>query len=87
MIEDSGADIKISPQDMYQPGLQDRLVIVTGILGEQLRAIELIVLKLLNDPYYHQSANTPFPYAGLVSKCNLFLLFSIRNALVFVLVF
>lgn len=66
LIEDSGADIKISPQDMYYPGLQDRLVIITGILAEQMRAIELIILKLLNDPYYHQSANTPFPYAALM---------------------
>ncbi|KAH6832675.1 binding to TOMV RNA 1L [Perilla frutescens var. hirtella] len=66
LIEDSGADIKISPQDMYYPGLQDRLVMVTGTLAEQLRAIELIILKLLMDPHYQQSPNTPFPYAALM---------------------
>ncbi|XP_057789465.1 protein BTR1 [Salvia miltiorrhiza] len=66
LIEESGADIKISPQDMYYPGLQDRLVTVAGTLAEQMRAIELIVLKLLEDPYYQHSANTPFPYAALM---------------------
>ncbi|EPS59477.1 hypothetical protein M569_15330, partial [Genlisea aurea] len=66
LIEDSRADIKISPQDFYFPGLHDRLVTVTGILGEQLRAIELILLKLVNDSYYQQSVLAPFPYAALM---------------------
>ncbi|KAG8390562.1 hypothetical protein BUALT_Bualt01G0096400 [Buddleja alternifolia] len=66
LIEDSRAGIKISPQDNYYPGLHDRLVIVTGTLGEQMRAIELILLKLVEDQYYQQSANVPFPYAALV---------------------
>lgn len=65
LIEDSQADIKISPQDIYYPGLHDRLVTVTGTLAEQMRAIELIVLKLVKDSYYQQSANSPFPYAGI----------------------
>ncbi|KZV34609.1 RNA-binding protein Nova-2-like [Dorcoceras hygrometricum] len=45
LIEDSQAGIKISPQDNYFPGLHDRLVTVTGTLREQMRAIELILLK------------------------------------------
>ncbi|PIN24477.1 RNA-binding protein NOVA1/PASILLA [Handroanthus impetiginosus] len=65
LIEDSRASIKISPQDNYYPGLHDRLVTVTGALGEQMRAVELILLKLVEDQYYHQSANAPFPYAAL----------------------
>ncbi|CAA0814428.1 Protein BTR1 [Striga hermonthica] len=65
-IEDSRAAIKISPQDNYYPGLHDRLVTVTGALGEQMRAVELILLKLVDDQYYHQSANVPFPYAAVM---------------------
>ncbi|KAL1542361.1 Protein btr1 [Salvia divinorum] len=66
LIEESGADIRISPQDMYYPGLQDRIVTVAGALAQQMRAIVLIIWKLMEDPYYHQSANTPFPYAALM---------------------
>lgn len=65
LIDDSRASIKISPQDLVYPGLHDRLVTVAGGLREQLRAIELILLKLVEDQYYHQSANVPFPYAAL----------------------
>ncbi|KAK4385567.1 protein BTR1 [Sesamum angolense] len=64
LMEDSRASIKISPQDNYYPGLHDRLVTVAGALGEQMRAIELILLKLVEDQYYHQYANAPFPYAA-----------------------
>ncbi|PIN06888.1 RNA-binding protein NOVA1/PASILLA [Handroanthus impetiginosus] len=66
LIEDSRANIKISPQDIYSPGLPDRLIIITGTLGDQMRAIELILLKLIKDPYYLQSVNAPFPYAALL---------------------
>ncbi|KAK6137881.1 hypothetical protein DH2020_028389 [Rehmannia glutinosa] len=66
LIEDSRADIKISPQDIYYPGLHDRLVTVIGTLVEQMRAIELILLKLVKDPYYQQSSSAPFPYAALM---------------------
>ncbi|XP_051120163.1 protein BTR1 [Andrographis paniculata] len=65
LIEDSRASIKISPQDLIYPGLHDRLVTVAGGCREQLRAIELILLKLAEDQIYHQSANVPFPYAAL----------------------
>ncbi|XP_042011697.1 protein BTR1-like [Salvia splendens] len=66
LIEETGADIRISPQDMYYPGLQDRIVTVAGALTQQMRAIALIIWKLMEDPYYQQSANTPFPYAALM---------------------
>ncbi|XP_075110888.1 protein BTR1-like isoform X2 [Nicotiana tabacum] len=65
-IEDSRAGIKISPQDNNFPGLHDRLVIVTGTLGEQMRAIELILYKLAEDRHYIQSIIAPFPYAVYV---------------------
>ncbi|KAK4431050.1 protein BTR1 [Sesamum alatum] len=64
LMEDSRASIKISPQDNYYPGLHDRLVTVAGALGEQMRAIELILLKLVEDQYYHQNASAPFPYGA-----------------------
>ncbi|XP_022858671.1 protein BTR1-like isoform X3 [Olea europaea var. sylvestris] len=65
LIEDSQAGIKISPQDDFRPGLHDRLVTVTGTLGGQMRAIELILLKLVEDPYYQQSASAPFAYTAV----------------------
>ncbi|KAL3649654.1 hypothetical protein CASFOL_006057 [Castilleja foliolosa] len=64
LIEDSRASIKISSQDNYYPGLHDRIVTVTGVLSDQMRAVELILLKLIEDQYYHQSSHLPFPYAA-----------------------
>ncbi|KAI4352659.1 hypothetical protein L6164_006888 [Bauhinia variegata] len=61
-IEESQASIKISPQDNNYFGLNDRLVTVTGILDEQMRAIDLIVSKLSEDPHYLQTMNSPFSY-------------------------
>ncbi|XP_027936071.1 protein BTR1 isoform X1 [Vigna unguiculata] len=64
-IEDSQAGIKISPQDNNYYGQNDRLVTLTGTLEEQIRAIELIVSKLAEDPQYAQSMNSPFSYPGV----------------------
>ncbi|XP_060675637.1 protein BTR1 isoform X3 [Ziziphus jujuba] len=64
-IEDSQAGIKISPQDNNYFGLNDRLVTLTGTLEEQLRAIDLIISKLAEDPHYVQSMNAPFSYPGV----------------------
>lgn len=64
LIEDSCAGIKISPLDNIFPGLYDRLVTVNGTLGEQMRAIELILLKLAEDIHYVQSVNAPLAYPG-----------------------
>ncbi|XP_008232051.1 PREDICTED: protein BTR1 isoform X3 [Prunus mume] len=61
-IEGSQAGIKISPQDNNYFGLNDRLVTVTGNLDEQMRAVDLIVSKLSEDPHYTQSMNAPFSY-------------------------
>ncbi|KAG6728301.1 hypothetical protein I3842_02G166900 [Carya illinoinensis] len=61
-IEDSQAGIKISPLDNNYYGLNDRLVTLTGNLDEQMRAIDLIISKLAEDPHYSQSMNTPFSY-------------------------
>ncbi|GAV87425.1 KH_1 domain-containing protein/KH_3 domain-containing protein [Cephalotus follicularis] len=64
-IEDSQAGIKISPQDANYNGVSDRLVTLTGTLEEQMRAIDLILSKLSEDPHYTQTMNTPFSYAGV----------------------
>ena len=39
---------------------------VTGTLDEQMRAIELILMKLAEDHHYAQSYGAPFPYAGMI---------------------
>ncbi|KAF2318452.1 hypothetical protein GH714_007836 [Hevea brasiliensis] len=59
-IEESQAGIKISPQDNNFYGLNDRLVTVTGTLEEQIRAIDLILAKLVEDPHYSQTMHTHF---------------------------
>ncbi|KAG2723408.1 hypothetical protein I3760_02G169400 [Carya illinoinensis] len=64
-IEDSQAGIKISPLDNNYYGLNDRLLTLTGNLDEQMRAIDLIISKLAEDPHYSQSMNTPFSYPGV----------------------
>lgn len=64
-IEDSQAGIKISPQDNNYMGLSDRLVTLTGSVDEQMRAICLILSKLMEDNHYMQSMTAPFTYAGV----------------------
>ncbi|CAL9112433.1 RNA-binding protein [Musa troglodytarum] len=62
-IEDSRAGIKISPQDT-NAGLNDRLVTLTGSFEEQMRAIYLILAKLIEDAHYPQTLNSAFTYSG-----------------------
>jgi RNA-binding protein Nova len=40
-------------------------VTLTGTLDEQMRAIDLIVSKLAEDPHYSQTMNSPFSYSGV----------------------
>ncbi|XP_022743472.1 protein BTR1 isoform X3 [Durio zibethinus] len=69
-IEDSQAGIKISPQDNNFYGLNDRLVTLTGTLDEQMRAIDLILSKLCEDPHYSQAMHTPFSYAATYNSMS-----------------
>ncbi|KAL8166577.1 hypothetical protein V2J09_008076 [Rumex salicifolius] len=62
LIEESQAGIKISPQDNGYAGVSDRLVTLTGSLGGQMNALDLILSKLTEDPRYLQSMNTPLSY-------------------------
>ncbi|KAI3721851.1 hypothetical protein L2E82_32870 [Cichorium intybus] len=63
-IEDSQANIKISPQDNSFIGMTDRLVTVAGTLQQQVQATNLILSRLSEDLYYVQSVGPPFPYAA-----------------------
>nr|XP_043613330.1 protein BTR1 [Erigeron canadensis]XP_043613337.1 protein BTR1 [Erigeron canadensis] len=69
-IEDSQANIKISPQDNNYIGVNDRLVTVIGTLQQLVQAINLILLKLSEDVYYVQSIGPPFPYAAAYNVPN-----------------
>ena len=40
---------------------------LTGTLDEQMRAIDLILSKLCEDPHYSQAMHAPFSYAGVFS--------------------
>ncbi|KAK1382575.1 Far upstream element-binding protein [Heracleum sosnowskyi] len=62
--ESSQAGIKISSQNDLYIGLSDRLVTVVGTISEQMRAVDLILQKLTENPYYTQSMNVPLSYAG-----------------------
>ncbi|XVF23476.1 hypothetical protein REPUB_Repub13aG0042200 [Reevesia pubescens] len=69
-IEDSQAGIKISPQDNNFYGLNDRLVTLTGTLDEQMRATDLILSKLCEDPHYSQAMHAPFSYAATYNSMS-----------------
>ncbi|KDP45071.1 hypothetical protein JCGZ_01571 [Jatropha curcas] len=69
-IEESQAGIKISPQDNNFYGLNDRLVTLNGTLEEQMRAIDLILSKLVEDPHYSQTMHAPFSYAVAYNSMN-----------------
>ena len=64
-IEDSGAGIKISPQDNNYIGLTDRIVTLMGSFDEQMQAIDLILSKLTEDHLYLQAMNGPLSYPGM----------------------
>ncbi|KAL9995268.1 putative K domain-containing protein [Helianthus debilis subsp. tardiflorus] len=60
LIEDSQANIKISPQDN---SLNDRLVTVIGTLQQLVQATNLILSRLSEDLHYIQSMGPTFSYA------------------------
>ncbi|CAM6090463.1 unnamed protein product [Calypogeia fissa] len=64
-VEETGANIKLSPQDQTIPGVSDRMVTITGTLEQQLRAVDSIITKLSEDPNYAQYANSPISYSSL----------------------
>lgn len=71
-MDDSQAVIKISRLDHSYYGLNDRLVTLTGTLDEQMRALELILLKLSEDTLYSQTMTVPYTYAGMTFMISVF---------------
>jgi RNA-binding protein Nova len=55
------------------PGVSDGIVTITGTLEQQLRAVALILTKLIEDPNYSQYVNTPISYPGKDIDCKLLL--------------
>ncbi|XP_024528318.1 protein BTR1 [Selaginella moellendorffii] len=62
-IEDSEASIKLSG---ILQGISDRLVTITGSIEQQLKAVELILTKLLGDSSYLDYAAAPLSYTGCI---------------------
>mmetsp|Transcript_43646 Transcript_43646/g.72704 ORF Transcript_43646/g.72704 Transcript_43646/m.72704 type:complete len:354 (-) Transcript_43646:553-1614(-) len=62
-VEDSGAHIKLSGQDMMVPGVHERIITITGTLEQQLRAVALIITKMAEDPNFpiHSSVVLSYP--------------------------
>mmetsp|Transcript_26759 Transcript_26759/g.58267 ORF Transcript_26759/g.58267 Transcript_26759/m.58267 type:complete len:359 (-) Transcript_26759:400-1476(-) len=62
-VEDSGAHIKLSGQDMMVPGVHERVITITGTLEQQLRAVALIITKMAEDPNFpmHSSVVLSYP--------------------------
>lgn len=65
-VEDSGANIKLSGQDAMTPGVNERIITITGTLEQQLRAVALIINKMSEDPNFpmHSSSLLSYPPAG-----------------------
>lgn len=62
-VEDSGAHIKLSGQDLMVPGVHERVITITGTLEQQLRAVALIITKMAEDPNFpiHSSVVLSYP--------------------------
>ena len=79
-VEESNASIKLSPLEQSLPGVNDRIVTITGTLDQQLRAAALIVTKLSEDPNYHQYASTSLAYTGRIGNLSVVILLCLSTA-------
>ena len=59
---DSGAAIKIQPKEQQLPGATLRIVSITGLLDQQLRAVALIITNVVQDANYADSSASPIAY-------------------------
>lgn len=57
--QDSGAAITVSAQNAQLPGVSDRVVRITGTQSQLMRALALILSKLLESPNYARLASVP----------------------------
>ncbi|KAK9911676.1 hypothetical protein M0R45_035572 [Rubus argutus] len=51
----SGARIQLSRNHEFFPGTTDRIIMISGTINEILKAVELILAKLLNELYSEES--------------------------------
>jgi len=51
-IEDSEAEIRLSSQNQAPPGCHDRILTISGTIGQILRAVALVAANLLEDQNY-----------------------------------
>mmetsp|Transcript_21593 Transcript_21593/g.30011 ORF Transcript_21593/g.30011 Transcript_21593/m.30011 type:complete len:389 (-) Transcript_21593:200-1366(-) len=63
-VEDSGAAIKLSGQDLQVPGVHERIITITGTLEQQLRAVALIVTKMAEDPNFPVHSSVTLAYSS-----------------------
>ena len=61
-IEDSEADIRLSSQNQAPPGCHDRILTISGMIGQILRAVALIAANLLEDQNYSVLIKRPSTY-------------------------
>ena len=57
--QDSSASITVSSQEAQVPGVTDRVVRITGTQSQLMRALALILSKLLESPHYARLCNVP----------------------------
>ena len=61
-IEDSEAEIRLSSQNQAPPGCHDRILTVSGTIGQILRAVALVAANLLEDQNYATLVKRPSTY-------------------------
>ena len=59
VMQDSAAAITVSAQNAQLPGVSDRVVRITGTQSQLMRALALILSKLLESPHYPRLASVP----------------------------
>lgn len=70
----SGARIQLSRNHEYFPGTSDRIIMISGILVEITKAMELILEKLLTEVYVVHVAFILYLFALYVSYLTFLLL-------------
>jgi len=68
--EESGGKIKVSPPD-EPPGVGERMVAISGLPEQQLRAVHLILNKLITEHAYVSFRSLPAAYGGPSSRLAL----------------
>lgn len=63
-VEDSQAEIKLSPQDRMPPGVADRILTITGTIEQVLRAVALVATALSEDEGYAALAARSSTYSS-----------------------